>query len=180
MRRRPDRHDVGAAGERVADGVGDDGAAVADVGDDRATGGVEDAPAVGGEQPAAVAADDVGPRVPGTKWMRFGSVSVEGIAGVWHCQGDAMARYPPIEPYEEGMLDVGDGHRIAWDVAGNPDGKPVVILHGGPGSGSPPDRGAGTTRPATASSSSTSATAAAARRTPGSPRSTSRRTPRPT
>ena len=49
-----------------------------------------------------------------------------------------MARYPPVEPYAEGMLDVGAGHRIAWDVAGNPDGKPVVILHGGPGSGSSP------------------------------------------
>jgi proline iminopeptidase len=49
-----------------------------------------------------------------------------------------VTRYPAIEPYEEGMLTVGDGHRIAWDVSGNPQGKPVVILHGGPGSGSSP------------------------------------------
>src|SRR4029079_3953656 len=33
------------------------------------------------------------------------------------------------------MLDVGDGHRIYWEAAGNPNGRPAVILHGGPGSG---------------------------------------------
>lgn len=33
------------------------------------------------------------------------------------------------------MLDVGDGHSIAWEVSGAPDGKPAVLLHGGPGSG---------------------------------------------
>lgn len=45
------------------------------------------------------------------------------------------ALYPPIEPYDSGMLIVGDGQRIAWEVSGNPEGKPVVFLHGGPGSG---------------------------------------------
>ncbi len=33
------------------------------------------------------------------------------------------------------MLDVGDGHRIVWSISGNPDGKPAVVLHGGPGTG---------------------------------------------
>ena len=47
--------------------------------------------------------------------------------------------YPPIEPYETGMLDVGDGHRLYWELCGNPQGKPVVFLHGGPGGGSSPD-----------------------------------------
>jgi len=47
--------------------------------------------------------------------------------------------YPPIEPYQTGMLDVGDGHRLYWELCGNPDGKPVVFLHGGPGGGSSPD-----------------------------------------
>jgi proline iminopeptidase len=47
--------------------------------------------------------------------------------------------YPPIEPYETGMLDVGDGHRLYWELSGNPEGKPVVFLHGGPGGGSSPD-----------------------------------------
>jgi len=46
--------------------------------------------------------------------------------------------YPPIEPYDGGLLDVGDGHRVAWEVCGRPDGKPAVVLHGGPGSGCTP------------------------------------------
>lgn len=48
------------------------------------------------------------------------------------------ALYPPIEPYDTGMLLVGDGQRIHWEVSGNPDGKPVVFLHGGPGAGTTP------------------------------------------
>ena len=47
--------------------------------------------------------------------------------------------YPEIEPYDDGMLDVGDGHRLYWELSGNPNGKPVVFLHGGPGGGSSPD-----------------------------------------
>ena len=47
--------------------------------------------------------------------------------------------YPAIEPYDSGMLDVGDGHRLYWELSGNPAGKPVVFLHGGPGGGSSPD-----------------------------------------
>ncbi|MFL5186394.1 MAG: prolyl aminopeptidase [Microvirga sp.] len=46
--------------------------------------------------------------------------------------------YPEIEPYDHGMLDVGDGHRVYWELCGNPDGKPVVFLHGGPGGGCTP------------------------------------------
>jgi len=49
-----------------------------------------------------------------------------------------MERFPAIEPYEVGTLDVGSGHRLAWEVSGNPEGKPAVVLHGGPGSGSSP------------------------------------------
>jgi proline iminopeptidase len=47
--------------------------------------------------------------------------------------------YPPIEPYKSGHLDVGDGHSLYWELCGNPDGKPVVFLHGGPGGASSPD-----------------------------------------
>ena len=43
--------------------------------------------------------------------------------------------YPPIEPYATGVLDVGDGHQLYWEECGNPDGKPAVFLHGGPGGG---------------------------------------------
>ena len=41
--------------------------------------------------------------------------------------------YPEIEPYDSGMLDVGDGQHLYWEASGNPEGKPVVFLHGGPG-----------------------------------------------
>lgn len=50
----------------------------------------------------------------------------------------AVDLYPPLHPYDEGMLDVGDGHRIHWTTSGAADGKPVVVLHGGPGTGSAP------------------------------------------
>ena len=46
--------------------------------------------------------------------------------------------YPETEPRETGHLEVGDGHRLYWELSGNPDGKPVVFLHGGPGGGSSP------------------------------------------
>lgn len=43
--------------------------------------------------------------------------------------------YPKIEPYQHGMLEVGDGNHVYWETCGNPDGKPAVVVHGGPGSG---------------------------------------------
>ncbi|WP_172651154.1 prolyl aminopeptidase [Rhodococcus opacus] len=46
--------------------------------------------------------------------------------------------YPPLEPYRFGHLDVGDGQQMYWEQSGNPDGKPVVFLHGGPGGGTDP------------------------------------------
>jgi hypothetical protein len=49
-------------------------------------------------------------------------------------------RFPAIEPYETGMLDVGDDQRIYWEASGNPAGKPAVFPHGGPGGGSNPGR----------------------------------------
>ena len=47
--------------------------------------------------------------------------------------------YPPIEPRHHGWLDVGDGHEIYFEESGNPDGKPCVFVHGGPGGGSSPE-----------------------------------------
>ncbi len=47
----------------------------------------------------------------------------------------APALYPPIEPFKTGMLDTGDGHVVYWELCGNPQGKPAVFLHGGPGAG---------------------------------------------
>jgi len=43
--------------------------------------------------------------------------------------------YPTIEPYRAGMLEVGDGHQVYWELVGTPGAKPVVFLHGGPGGG---------------------------------------------
>jgi proline iminopeptidase len=43
--------------------------------------------------------------------------------------------YPEIEPFDHGMLDVGESNSIYWETCGNPSGKPAVVLHGGPGSG---------------------------------------------
>ncbi|NBT31016.1 MAG: prolyl aminopeptidase [Rhodobacteraceae bacterium] len=54
-------------------------------------------------------------------------------------QNSAVVRlYPPIEPFDQQMLDVGDGHKIYVEQCGNPDGIPVVVLHGGPGGGCSP------------------------------------------
>ncbi|MFG2123450.1 prolyl aminopeptidase [Streptomyces sp. NPDC048710] len=49
-----------------------------------------------------------------------------------------MPLYPEIEPYAHGMLDVGDHNLVYWETCGNPEGKPAVVLHGGPGSGCGP------------------------------------------
>jgi len=46
--------------------------------------------------------------------------------------------YPPIEPFEHGMLDTQEGHVLYWERCGNPQGVPVVVLHGGPGGGCSP------------------------------------------
>jgi proline iminopeptidase len=45
-----------------------------------------------------------------------------------------MERYPPTEPYDRGLLDVGDGNLVYWELRGNPSGKPALVVHGGPGS----------------------------------------------
>ena len=43
--------------------------------------------------------------------------------------------YPEIGYRESGHLDVGDGHQVYYEDCGNPDGKPAVFVHGGPGGG---------------------------------------------
>ena len=43
--------------------------------------------------------------------------------------------YPPIEPFRTGFLRVSDVHELYFEESGNPDGKPAVFLHGGPGGG---------------------------------------------
>ena len=46
--------------------------------------------------------------------------------------------YPPIEPYAEGFLEVGHGHRVHYELCGNATGTPIVFVHGGPGAGCSP------------------------------------------
>ena len=46
---------------------------------------------------------------------------------------DLRKLYPEIEPFESGMLDVGDGHQVYWERCGTKGAKPAVFLHGGPG-----------------------------------------------
>ena len=47
--------------------------------------------------------------------------------------------YAPIEPYRQNILDVGDNHKIYIEECGNPEGQPVLVLHGGPGGGCNPN-----------------------------------------
>src|SRR5437764_1204056 len=79
-------------------------------------------PGVGGVSPAACRRGQLPQRRP----ICGGSSEVQ------------LVMYPAIEPFDQGMLDVGDGNRIYWEVCGNPQGKPAVVLHGGPGSGCTP------------------------------------------
>lgn len=46
--------------------------------------------------------------------------------------------YPQQESYDQGLLDVGDENLVHWEVYGNPNGKPALVVHGGPGAGSKP------------------------------------------
>jgi len=56
-----------------------------------------------------------------------------------HPQKDPLTwLYPALEPYTTGMLKVSDRHELYYEESGNPQGRPVVFLHGGPGGGSDP------------------------------------------
>ncbi|MDE1154022.1 MAG: prolyl aminopeptidase [Micavibrio sp.] len=48
------------------------------------------------------------------------------------------APYPPVAPFDSGRMKVGTLHELYYEQSGNPDGVPVVFLHGGPGAGSSP------------------------------------------
>jgi proline iminopeptidase len=51
-----------------------------------------------------------------------------------------LAMFPPIEPRRTGMLPVDEIHTLYWEESGNPNGIPVVYVHGGPGGGSSPEK----------------------------------------
>ncbi|MCB1721687.1 MAG: prolyl aminopeptidase [Rhodospirillales bacterium] len=46
--------------------------------------------------------------------------------------------FPAITPYSSGFLEVDDTHTLYWEQSGNPDGVPILFLHGGPGAGATP------------------------------------------
>jgi len=70
--------------------------------------------------------------------------------------------YPEIEPYNTGRLQAPPVHETYFEESGNPSGKPVVFLDGGPGSGSEPQQRRYSTLRSTAPSTSTRAVAARA------------------
>lgn len=51
----------------------------------------------------------------------------------------AQDMFSLIEPYQTGRLQLDDTHSMYWEVSGNPNGRPIVFLHGGPGAGAGPD-----------------------------------------
>ena len=53
-------------------------------------------------------------------------------------RGEPDGLHTATEPYDRGMLAVGDGNEIYWELVGNPHGRSAVVLHGGPGSGAIP------------------------------------------
>lgn len=52
-----------------------------------------------------------------------------------HTPSELLPLFPPVEPYDSGMLDLDAPHRMYYEQSGNPRGVPVVFLHGGPGAG---------------------------------------------
>lgn len=52
--------------------------------------------------------------------------------------GGLRRLFPPIDPYDHGWLDTGDGHSVYWETSGNHYGRPVLFLHGGPGGATSP------------------------------------------
>lgn len=77
-------------------------------------------------------------------WLAWLMLHLAYLAGVRNRLSTLLAlegpdmTYDASEPHDTGMLEVGDGQTIYWEVCGNPDGKPAVVLHGGPGSGCTP------------------------------------------
>jgi pimeloyl-ACP methyl ester carboxylesterase len=63
------------------------------------------------------------------------SDAVAGIDKAYEVRTDLRTLYPPIAPYQSGMLKVDDIHSVYYECSGNRQGWPVVYLHGGPGGG---------------------------------------------
>lgn len=72
------------------------------------------------------------------------TASVLAVGGVTYstaavCDGgQSNPLYPPIQPYKTASIAVSDLHTVYYEVYGNPKGKPVLFIHGGPGGGTTP------------------------------------------
>ncbi len=64
--------------------------------------------------------------------------SVHGEKTHMNATSQRRTYYPSIEPFHQFRVKVSDGHELYVEESGNPKGKPVVFLHGGPGGGSEP------------------------------------------
>lgn len=68
------------------------------------------------------------------------SLIISSIGFVYFQTESSSTYYPPIEPYRTGYLQVDPEHSIYWEESGNPQGSPILFLHGGPGSGTDPNQ----------------------------------------
>lgn len=66
-------------------------------------------------------------------------MSIRSVTSLQPPRADLRTLYPAIEPYDSGHLAVGGEHQVYYEQCGNPDGKPVVFVHGGPGGGAGED-----------------------------------------
>src|SRR5690606_35712000 len=80
-----------------------------------------------GGRPGGTRPGQPGPRCPGSPPRLDSWPPIHG--------GRMRTLYPEIEPYDTGTLAVDGRHTLYYEQCGNPDGKPVVLLHGGPGGG---------------------------------------------
>ncbi len=76
-------------------------------------------------------------KAPSAKPVVPAAARLTAGAPAGHPRGPA-GLYPPVEPYNSGMLRVSAVHEIYYEESGNPQGKPAIFLHGGPGGGTDP------------------------------------------
>lgn len=72
-----------------------------------------------------------------SRWLTSQNHSRSNVVSDFLC-AEQLWMFPTIEPFESGMLTVGDSQQIYWECSGNGNGRPAVYLHGGPGSGCAP------------------------------------------
>lgn len=70
--------------------------------------------------------------------LAYSSTQAISLSEGFEDRFESTALFPPISAYEKGMLQVSEIHSIAYSIYGNPKGKPVIFVHGGPGGGTDP------------------------------------------